>query len=203
MSPPGKSVVTAIIEADYDHWMDLRSDDRQRYNAEKTIDLVFEKAWPGIRERVEVIDVATPATYDRYTGNWKGSFEGWLLSPHNAEIAGMAGMPRTLPGLSNFVMAAQWVWPGGGLPSGLLTGRWAVQSVCAADGRSSSRRRTPDGARTQRGSRGRSTRTLLGHPSEAYSALGSSASGSRERCLGPKRTAAQTVIAKSRGLAVM
>jgi len=141
MAPAGKSVVTAFLEADYDYWMNLRRDDRERYKAEKAaiaeqvIDRVFEKVWPGIREHVEVIDVATPATYDRYTGNWKGSFEGWLLSPHNTELAGMAGMPRTLPGLSNFVMAGQWVWPGGGLPSGVLTGRWAVQTICAADGK--------------------------------------------------------------------
>ncbi len=141
MAPEGKSVVTAFLEADYDYWMNLRRDDRERYRAEKAavaekvIDQVFERTWPGIRDHIEVVDVATPATYDRYTGNWKGSFEGWLLSPRNAELAGMSGMPRTLPGLSNFVMAGQWVWPGGGLPSGVLTGRWAVQTVCAADGK--------------------------------------------------------------------
>lgn len=141
MAPAGKSVVTAFLDADYDYWTQLRSTDRERYRAEKsaiaqkTIELVFEKVWPGIADHVEVVDVATPATYDRYTGNWKGSFEGWLLSPKNLELAGMAGMPRTLPGLSNFVMAGQWVWPGGGLPSGVLTARWAVQTVCSADGR--------------------------------------------------------------------
>jgi phytoene dehydrogenase-like protein len=84
---------------------------------------------------VEVTDVATPATYVRYTGNWQGSFEGWLLTPSNTKAAGMAGLPRRLPGLSNFVMAGQWIWLGGGLPSGVLTGRWAVQTVCAEDGR--------------------------------------------------------------------
>jgi phytoene dehydrogenase-like protein len=141
MAPPGKSVVTAFLDADYDYWMQLRAGDREKYRAEKAavadkvIDQVIEKAWPGTREHIEVIDVATPATFDRYTGNWKGSFEGWLLSPENTKLAGMAGMPRTLPGLSNFVMAGQWVWPGGGLPSGVLTGRWAVTSVMAVDGK--------------------------------------------------------------------
>jgi hypothetical protein len=51
------------------------------------------------------------------------------------KTVGMGGLPRKLPGLSNFVMAGQWVWPGGGLPSGVLTGRWAVQTICAHAGR--------------------------------------------------------------------
>jgi hypothetical protein len=27
-----------------------------------------------------VTDVATPLTFERYTGNWKGPFEGWLIT---------------------------------------------------------------------------------------------------------------------------
>lgn len=140
MAPVGKSAITTIFAADLEPWQRLRDTDRAAYNAKKgavadeVIEIV-ERAYPGIREHVEVVDVATPPTYVRYTGNWQASFEGWLLSPNNSRVAGMGGLPRKLPGLSNFVMAGQWVWPGGGLPSGVLTGRWAVQTICAADGR--------------------------------------------------------------------
>jgi phytoene dehydrogenase-like protein len=140
MAPAGKSSVTAILGADLEPWQQLRDTDRAAYRdkkqavAEEVIAIV-ERAYPGIGGHVEVTDVATPATYVRYTGNWKGSFEGWLLSPENAQIAGMGGLPRRLPGLSNFVMAGQWVWPGGGLPSGVMTGRWAAQTICADDKR--------------------------------------------------------------------
>jgi phytoene dehydrogenase-like protein len=138
MAPAGKSAITTILAADLEPWQDLRDTDRVAYKAKKAavadeVIAIVERAYPGIREHIEVVDVATPATYVRYTGNWRGSFEGWLLSPENSRIAGMGGLPRKLPGLSNFVMAGQWVWPGGGLPSGVLTGRWAVQTVCAAD----------------------------------------------------------------------
>jgi hypothetical protein len=34
-----------------------------------------------IRQAIEVIDVSTPATVIRYTGNWNGGMEGWLLTP--------------------------------------------------------------------------------------------------------------------------
>jgi phytoene dehydrogenase-like protein len=140
MAPIGKSVVTTVFFADFEHWERLAARSRSAYDAEKAevaarvIDLV-DHAYPGIRESVEVIDVATPMTYVRYTGNWRGSYEGWLPSPENTKLLGDRGMPRTMPGLSGFVMAGQWLWPGGGLPSGVLTGRWAVQTICADAGR--------------------------------------------------------------------
>lgn len=140
MAPPGKSVVTTVFFADLEHWQRLAAEGSDAYEAEKeraaacVIDLV-DRAYPGVRESVEVIDVATPMTYVRYTGNWKASYEGWLPSPENTKLVGDRGMPRTLPGLSGFVMAGQWLWPGGGLPSGVLTGRWAVQTICADVGR--------------------------------------------------------------------
>ncbi len=135
MAPPGKSVVTTVFFADLEHWERLAAQGRDAYDTEKrdvaarVIDLV-DRAYPGIRESVEVIDVATPMTYVRYTGNWRASYEGWLPSPQNTKLLGDRGVPRTLPGLSGFVMAGQWLWPGGGLPSGVLTGRWAVQTIC-------------------------------------------------------------------------
>ena len=139
MAPAGKSSLTTIFGADLDHWQRLKEQGRDAYNAAKddvarqVIDLV-ERAYPGTRDKIEVVDVATPTTYVRYTGNWRGSIEGWLLSPENAKAAGPGGLPRKLPGLSNFCMAGQWVWPGGGLPSAVLTGRWAGQTLCADAG---------------------------------------------------------------------
>ena len=36
------------------------------------------RAWPP---NLEFSDVATPATFARHTGNWRGSYEGWLPTP--------------------------------------------------------------------------------------------------------------------------
>ena len=77
----------------------------------------------------EVIDVSSPATVIRYTSNWRGSYEGWLLTPGT----GYRPLRNTLPGLRNFLIAGHWVMPGGGLPSGLFTARSAVRAVCKAD----------------------------------------------------------------------
>jgi phytoene dehydrogenase-like protein len=134
LSPDGKSVVTFMIETSYSYWASLH-DDPSRYQEEKQCiaeKLVgaLEKRFPGIKSQVEMIDVATPVTFERYTGNWKGSYEGWQLTGDTVTMT----MEKTLPGLDNFYMAGQWVMPGGGLPSGAMTGRYVTQLMCKKDG---------------------------------------------------------------------
>jgi phytoene dehydrogenase-like protein len=134
-APPGKTAVTCFLPTyNFAYWVDLQNSDPARYDAEKqrvaeAAITVLERRLPGLRERVEVVDVSTPATVVRFTGNWKGSMEGWLLTPG----AGFGIRRQTLPGLRRFLMVGQWVQPGGGLPSGLMTARAAVQALCRQD----------------------------------------------------------------------
>jgi phytoene dehydrogenase-like protein len=105
MAPEGKTTVTAMFGADYEYWTLLRTSDKKKYEQEKKrigeeVINAVDKKYPGFREKVEVIDVATPATYERYTGNWMASFEGWQLTP----VSMMTKIPRTLPGLKDFYM---------------------------------------------------------------------------------------------------
>ena len=44
-------------------------------------------------------------------------------------------MSQTLPGLQSFYMCGQWVEPGGGLPTSVMSGRRLVQALCKQDGR--------------------------------------------------------------------
>jgi phytoene dehydrogenase-like protein len=116
------------------HWVDLRKNDPAKYRAEKDrigriVIEAIEKRFGNIAKKVETIDVSTPATVIRYTNNWKGSFEGWLMTPE----VGFKQMKMSLKGLSHFHMIGQWVSPGGGLPSGILTGRNVVQILCKKD----------------------------------------------------------------------
>ena len=43
----------------------------------KVIDILEQKIG-GMKDYIEEMDVATPATYHRYTQSWKGSAQGWL-----------------------------------------------------------------------------------------------------------------------------
>jgi len=46
---------------------------------------------------------------------------------------GVTPLRNALPGLQRFLMAGQWVMPGGGLPSRLFTARGAVREMCRED----------------------------------------------------------------------
>jgi phytoene dehydrogenase-like protein len=124
-APPGKTAVVSILTTyNHEYWCGLREKDVVRYEAEKervaaAVTAVFESRFPKARSKVEVVDVATPATIVRYTGNWKGSMEGWLYTP----ATGIQLLPCVLPGLRSFYMVGQWIAPGGGLPAGLMTGK--------------------------------------------------------------------------------
>lgn len=134
MAPKGRSaVIASFFFTNYDYWKRLY-EDRERYNAEKkeVADAVIdqlEKRFPGIKDQIEIVDVATPVTYERYTGNWKGSYMGWLYPPKKK----VKFMKRTLPGLKDFYMAGQWVFPGGGIPGAVMSGRHLVQIICKKD----------------------------------------------------------------------
>ena len=135
LAPEGKSLLTVMIESNYPYWDSLRQD-MARYKAEKeqiadTVVALLDKRFPGLSSQVEMRDVATPVTFHRYTGNWQGTYEGWLMTPATVNL----NMKKTLPGLDRFYMAGQWVQPGGGLPSGAMTGRYVVQMMCKRDRR--------------------------------------------------------------------
>jgi len=134
-APAGKTAVTCFLPTrNFEYWLHLQKHQPAAYDAEKrriadAVIAVLDRRVPGIRRAIEVIDVSTPATVIRFTGNWKGSMEGWLPTPHR----GFGLLPNTLPALRNFMMVGQWVMPGGGLPAGLMTARAAVQAICRHD----------------------------------------------------------------------
>jgi phytoene dehydrogenase-like protein len=43
------------------------------------------------------------------------------------------GMKKTLPGLEGFYMAGQWVNPGGGMPTAVISGNQTIQLICRKD----------------------------------------------------------------------
>lgn len=92
---------------------------------------VLNKRYPGLRDSVEVVDVATPVTYERYTGNWKGAFAGWALSTRKMSLMMGIGMDKILPGLSNFYMIGQWVEPGGNVELSCASGRDVIKDICS------------------------------------------------------------------------
>jgi phytoene dehydrogenase-like protein len=139
LAPAGKSMLTMLIPSSYEPWKRL-SEQRERYDAEEeevaaAVIARLGRRFPGLAGQVEVVDVATPLTYERYTGNWEGCFEGWLPTAQTIRVAGPSGMKKTLPGLGSFHMVGQWVEPGGGPPPAATSGRRLIETLCREGGR--------------------------------------------------------------------
>ena len=127
LAPEGKNLVVVYYLTDYDYWHSLRRD-IVRYKAEKdriadTIITALEQRFPGIIGQVDMRDVATPITWERYTGNWRGAYAGWMSGASD-------NISKTLPGLDNFYLAGQWVNPGGGMPQAVMSGSHTIQFIC-------------------------------------------------------------------------
>jgi phytoene dehydrogenase-like protein len=136
LCPEGKTIMTVRLPTRCEFWTHLKKNNARRYRAEKRAILrqvirILDTRFPGLARHLERFDLATPATFVRYTGNWQGSYEGWLPTPR---ILGRR-IPCTLPGLKGFYMAGHWVVAGGGLPSAALSGRYAAQMICARNGK--------------------------------------------------------------------
>jgi len=138
LAPAGKTSLVVMMDSNYEYWRQLVEDQtayaEKKDQVARTVVELLEQRFSGISKQVEMVDVATPLTFERYTGNWKGSFEGWLLTPENA-FTMMRPMRQTLPGLEDFYMCGQWVEPGGGLPTSVMSGRRLIQTICKQDGK--------------------------------------------------------------------
>jgi hypothetical protein len=135
MAPAGKSILTCLFATDWPFWERLKNDPAA-YEAEKERTAqacigALETRYPGFRDRIEMIDVATPLTAERYTGNWKGSYMTWQLSGEFQRRHRF--ISKTVPGLDRFYLASMWTSPPGGLPGAASAGRTVVQLLCARD----------------------------------------------------------------------
>ena len=137
-APPGKSALTVFLESDYAFWKTLEAD-RPAYQTEKRrcAELVIEaigRHRAGFADTVEVVDVSTPLTRERYTGNWLGAMQAFR--PDASMIkALLQGAPRyDERGLSGFYSAGQWVESWGGVTTAAQSGRNAVRALCKKDG---------------------------------------------------------------------
>jgi phytoene dehydrogenase-like protein len=138
LAPSGKSVLEVQLETDYDLWSGLARN-RGQYEGEKdriaeAVVEALDQRFPGLSQEVEALDVATPMTWERITGNWRGAYEAWLPTRGNLMSNLRGGIRTTLPGLERFFMTGQWV-SGGGLPSVAPAARGLVKAICKRDGR--------------------------------------------------------------------
>ena len=111
-----------------DYWIDKRANDRGGYEdiKKKFTALAIEKLvahfGEEFRDKIEVSDLTTPASYHRYTNNYNGSSQGWMPTIGRRSFGKVCG-------LSNVFLCGHWTIPGGGLPIALKSGRDVARKI--------------------------------------------------------------------------
>lgn len=139
MAPEGKGVIKVELVSSYSYWKKLYRD-RTFYEEEKekvadTVVGLLEKRFPGIKNQVEVVDVPTLMTWERFMGGTHG-----FANMPNKEMSFIGslfkrGPETTLPGLSNFHLVGAWVTSVGALFANALSGRTLIKAICKCDGK--------------------------------------------------------------------
>jgi prolycopene isomerase len=125
--PEGKSIVTTMVLAEPELFERTLGPGRQRGRAYKELkkkltSQLLEKMkraldMADLERHVEVLELATPITLERYTANRGGAYAGWKYSPDQME----AQFPQQSP-VENLFLCGHWVAPGNGVSQVMLGG---------------------------------------------------------------------------------
>jgi len=129
-APKDGSSVIAMLVAPCDYWQKLRLKSKDDYDKRKqqlAVDLAsaIDHRIPGFKEAIDVVDVATPATFVRLANLYRGSFEGFAPIPSSLKT----NVHRTIPGVKNFCLCGQWLTIGGGICSAVSDGKKAADFI--------------------------------------------------------------------------
>jgi phytoene dehydrogenase-like protein len=128
----GKTLAEVLLHSsEFEYWRDLKTSSPQTYMQVKEkiathIIAEIEAIYPEIRGKISLLDVATPLTFQHYTGNFRGSFMPFCTMPHT----GRENHNGVIEGVKNLYLAGQWIFPDGGLPMAAVAGKFAVQRIC-------------------------------------------------------------------------
>ena len=128
LAPPGKGTLTIHCPAyldSADEWHTGTGRERgeayRRYKesfANILLDRLEARVAPGLRQHIEVMEIATPVTFWRYTGNTKGSIMGAMPTTKNI----LAGVAHYQTPVKNLLVGGHCGEYGGGVPLAVKAG---------------------------------------------------------------------------------
>jgi len=125
--PPGKSVVATMAGARPEVFENALGAGRQRGRAYRELKdrltaQLLEKmsralGISDLEEHIEVLELATPISIERYTENRGGAYVGWRYSADQVKEVISQKSP-----VENLILAGHWVGPGGGVCNAIAGG---------------------------------------------------------------------------------
>jgi len=127
--PKGKTVLSSIYYAIPEPFLEaIKMDGGVRGDNYKNLKLSIGAAFvkkleiilsiPDLSKYIEVLEVATPISLNRYTANRDGSFIGWEMTP-NQMILKQLSQKTPIP---NLFLAGAWTMPAGGVATVMYSG---------------------------------------------------------------------------------
>lgn len=132
-APEGGTAITCLLLGPtYDYWKAAKADGTYKQKKDEIGKLFVERLSefiPEVAQNLEVIDVATPLTYERYCSSYKGSWMS-VFAPRT----GQYNYPQKVRSIKGVYFAGQRILMPGGLPLAVYSGRQAVQHLCKDTG---------------------------------------------------------------------
>ena len=134
-APKGCCVVQATVSGNdnmFYYWEKVKKQGNykeQKQKLAKEIVDIYLTRYPNLKDKIEIIDVLTPLTYQRYLNGRHGSFQGFVQTSKGKSLMHSG----KINGLKNFLLSGQWLLRSGGLPPAVITGRFTAQRICKRD----------------------------------------------------------------------
>lgn len=135
LAPPEKSGLMIQAISPY-RWMNNWGEgNKQRYEElkESVKNALIAKASaviPGLADRIDFADLATPLTYERYTGNTDGATSAWSWNPKNKFYKSALSINISTP-VRNLLIGSCWANQIGGVPSAISAARKCAREIGA------------------------------------------------------------------------
>lgn len=128
-APEGSTSLTLLLLGDsYKYWKKAREDGSYKEKKDSLARSVIEELErfiPEIKGKIEVVDVATPLTCERYCNSYEGSWMSVWKAKRQVLF-----LPIKSVSVKSLYFAGQRVIPPGGLPCTVYSARQAVQYLC-------------------------------------------------------------------------
>ena len=126
----GKVLMTVLVhqsDKDFYYWERLKKN-YKLYNTQKervALDIQerIETRFPSLKGKIELVDVCTPMTYQRYVNAYRGAYMPFSFTSRGRQLM----HNQNIRGIKNLVFSGQWIITPGGIPIALMSGKFAIQ----------------------------------------------------------------------------